>query len=84
MSVAAPSHTLTLTADELCDLTGKRRASAQARALKSMGVEHRTRPDGSVAVLRAHLDALLGANTGRSVRPAGFKFDWGSAGAKSA
>ena len=49
-----------LTAQEVRDLTGMQRPSAQARALKSMGIECRRRPDGSVVVLRAVVEAVLG------------------------
>lgn len=49
-----------LTAEEVRELTGMQRPSAQARALQSMGIECRRRPDGSVVVLRAVVDAVLG------------------------
>lgn len=49
---------LCLTHEELVDLTGKQRYSAQRRALRAMGIEHRSRPDGSVAVDRAYYETL--------------------------
>lgn len=49
-----------LTPEELIELTGKQRKPAQARVLTLMGIEHRLRPDGSVAVLRAHVEKLFG------------------------
>jgi len=52
---------LTLTADELRELTGKHRSDAQRRALIRMGLTFRERPDHSLAVLRAHVQAVLGA-----------------------
>lgn len=45
---------------EVQELTSRRRRSAQADALRHMGIEHRIRPDGSAAVLRAHVENLLG------------------------
>jgi hypothetical protein len=54
-----------LTADELIELTGRRRHDAQALALRSMGIEHRLRPDGTVVVLRAHVEQLLGVVAAR-------------------
>lgn len=51
---------LFLTTDELRDLTGRTRRDAQASALRYMGIEHKIRPDGSVAVLRAHVEKLMG------------------------
>lgn len=48
--------------DELTDRHGKhRRVATQRAALRAMGIEHRVRPDGSIAVLRAHVENLLGA-----------------------
>lgn len=46
---------------ELIELTGRRVKSAQVRVLRYMGIEHRMRPDGSVAVLKAHVEQVLGA-----------------------
>ena len=51
-----------LTASELRELTGRIRKNAQAEALRQMGIEHKLRPDGSVAVLRAHVERSLGLN----------------------
>ena len=56
-----------LTPDELTELTGRRRSDAQARVLRFMGIEHRRRPDGSLAVSSAHVDALLGVTQERSI-----------------
>ena len=49
-----------LTSAELVELTHRQRSAAQARVLCFMGIEHLTRPDGSLAVSRAHVNALLG------------------------
>lgn len=54
-------NNLTLSPDELKELTHKCRPSAQVRALRAMGIEHKVRPDGSVAVLRSHVDSQMGA-----------------------
>jgi hypothetical protein len=32
------------------------------RVLRAMGVEHRVRPDGSVAVARAHIERIFGVS----------------------
>jgi hypothetical protein len=52
--------TYCLTPAELADLTGKQRASAQARELEAMGIAHRRRRDGSIAVLRIHAEVVPG------------------------
>ncbi len=49
-----------LTGDDLHELTNRIHHSKQALVLRSMGIEHRIRPDGSVAVLRRHVEELLG------------------------
>lgn len=51
-----------LTHAELVELTGRRVKTAQVRVLRFMGIEHKLRPDGSVAVLRAHVDQTMGAH----------------------
>ena len=57
-----------LNQDELNSLTGKERPSAQARALRQMGIEYRQRPDGSIAVLRAHVEQIFGLGVSSSNR----------------
>ncbi len=52
--------TLFLTPQELEALTGRKIPSAQHRALNAMGIEHKRRPDGSIVVLRSHLEAVMG------------------------
>jgi hypothetical protein len=54
---------LFLTDEELQELTRRARHSAQVRALRRMGIEHRVRPDGSVLVLRSHVTELFGASS---------------------
>ena len=49
-----------LTDDELFGLTGAKRRESRVRALRTMGIEHRVRPDGHVIVLRSHVETLLG------------------------
>jgi hypothetical protein len=51
---------LTLTADELRELTGKRRSDAQRRVLEHMGIPFFERPDGTLAVLRASVEPAHG------------------------
>jgi hypothetical protein len=52
-------QSLTLSDSELENLTRKTRPSAQVRALRGMGIEHRQRPDGSVAVDRSHYEEVM-------------------------
>ena len=66
-----------LTDDEVVALTGRQRKPAQARVLTFMGIEHRLRPDGSVAVARSHVEKLFGAAiyTGKPKRKTQPNFD---------
>jgi hypothetical protein len=45
---------------EIEELTGKKRCAAQAKVLNALGITHKRRPDGSLVVLRAHVEAVLG------------------------
>jgi len=45
---------------EIRELTGRIQRSAQSRALGMMGIESKARPDGSLVVLRAHAERVLG------------------------
>lgn len=49
-----------LTEAQLIELTAKRRPSAQARVLGHAGIPYRRRPDGSLIVLRIHVETLDG------------------------
>ena len=49
-----------LSKDEVKELTGRIRKDCQVEALRFMGIEHRVRPDSSIAVLRAHVEQSLG------------------------
>lgn len=52
-----------LTPEEIKDLTGRVQNLAQVKVLRGMGIEHRTRPDGSVVILRSHVEQTLGGAT---------------------
>ena len=47
---------IVLSEQELVDLTKKTRPSAQARVLDFMDIPYRPRPDGSLAVMRIHVE----------------------------
>jgi hypothetical protein len=63
-----------LSNDEITDLTNRQRPAAQVRALRIMGIEHRIRPDGTVAILRAHVEHLLGYSADAKVVK---EYEWG-------
>lgn len=52
-----------LTQSQLIELTGFKRSGAQLRALRYLGLEHRQRADGSLVVLKSHVEQALGLLT---------------------
>lgn len=54
---------ITLTHEELIELTGKARKSAQIEALRFLSIPFKIRPDGTPVVLRAAMEAALGHAT---------------------
>ncbi len=69
-----------LTREEVSELTGRTQRAAQARVLRGMGIEHRVRPDGTIAVSRAHVERLLGGINEAGVKIKSTEPDWGSLG----
>jgi len=52
-----------LTCDELAELTQRQRPSKQREVLLQLGIPFKLRPDGSIVVLRAAMEAALGYAT---------------------
>jgi hypothetical protein len=50
-----PPPSLCLTEAEVSQLSGKKRPSAQLKALRFMAIDHKRRPDGSIVILRSQL-----------------------------
>jgi hypothetical protein len=71
-----PMPSLTLTDAELVELTGKQRPSAQMRALKYMGIDHKQRADGTLVVARAHFELLLGGGAAPAKPKKTVEPDW--------
>lgn len=49
-----------LTIDEMKELTGRTQCRAQVRELNHLGIVHKVRADGSILVLRAHVEQVMG------------------------
>lgn len=64
--------------EELRELTHRTHHTSQMKVLKSMGIEHRTRPDGSAAVLRSHVEAVLGGAVAAPRKKAPTEPNWGA------
>jgi hypothetical protein len=54
-----PSEKTFLEPEEVQRLTDRLRRPAQVKVLRSMGIEHKVRPDGGVAILRAHITKVF-------------------------
>jgi hypothetical protein len=54
----------------ISQLTGKKRRSAQLRALRFMAIDHKQRPDGSAMVLRSDLGGTRGDNAPPTIKRA--------------
>lgn len=66
-----------LTPQELWELTHRKTSPAQKKALNSMGIDYRVRPDGTVAVLKSHLEKAMGGVQSSS-QPARKEPNWGA------
>lgn len=69
--------TMFLSPIELKELTGHVRSDAQVRELQHMGIEHKIRRDGTVAVLRTHCETIMSGTSGQKRKPkAEDKMNW--------
>ena len=53
-------NTIHLKTEELREITGKVKPSAQVRVLRALGLTVKIRPDGRPLVSRAHFEAVMG------------------------
>jgi hypothetical protein len=66
---------LFLSDDELIGLTNRRMRTAQVKALRGMGIQHKLRPDGSPVILRSHIEKIL-CGTNREQARIEIQPDW--------
>lgn len=64
--------------EELVSLTQRKQRTAQAKVLRSMGIVFRIRPDASLAVLRAHIEAEFGMSRKATPTTVHFEPNWGA------
>lgn len=60
---------IVLSPQEIEDLTRRSRATAQARQLAHLGIPCERRTDGSLVVLRVHVESITAAAVKRDERP---------------
>jgi len=65
-----------LTSDELQEMTCRVQRSAQVKMLRSMGIAFKQRADGTLAVLRSHVEKEFGASDERKPRAKDFQPNW--------
>jgi hypothetical protein len=65
-----------LSSAEVVRLTGRKRPTHQAQALRGMGIENRLNPAGQVIVLRRHLEEQLGMKSGRRSQTRSAEPNW--------
>lgn len=58
---------------EIIQLTHKKRRHAQATVLRAMGIQHKVRPDGSLAISRDHINKAFDGAQGAKPPSAGRK-----------
>lgn len=68
---------------EIKALTNRIQYAAQIRSLRAVGIQHCVRPDGSVAVMRSHIEALFGVQN-RTASRTPTEPNWGALHAASA
>lgn len=54
--------------EEIANLTDKKRRPAQLRVLQAMKIEHKVRPNNSIAILRAHINKVFDGNADTAAR----------------
>jgi hypothetical protein len=57
---AGTDRSMFLTEDEIGTLTGRKQHKTQRTVLNHLGIQHKVRPDGSLVVLRSHVEDALG------------------------
>lgn len=67
-----------LNKEELIELTARQRRDCQVKMLRGMGVEHRVRADGSIAVLTTHVEQMFGVAAGAKMIEKAFEPNWGA------
>lgn len=65
-----------LTDEEIQELTERKVRPAQVRVLRSMGIQHRVRPDGSVVILRAHIHKVFDGDTNTRIKQIVVQPNW--------
>ena len=55
--------------EEVKRLTNSTGRDAQSKALRAMGIVHKVRPDGSIAILRDHINKIFAGDSDSNMKP---------------
>jgi Domain of unknown function (DUF4224) len=70
---------LFLTDAEIFDLTKKTYGPPRVKALNALGIQHKVRGDGSIAILRDHIMKVFGGNMAtQAKKPKNAEPNWGA------
>ena len=69
-------NTTFLSTDEIRELTDRIQRASQSKVLRAMGIEHKTRPDGSIVVLRSHMEDVLSGGARKSITKSEPEINW--------
>lgn len=73
--------TMFLDEEEVREMTDRKTRSAQRKMLNALGITYKVRADGSILVLRAHVERELGGASTEAVRKKEFVPNWSAANA---
>ncbi|VVE71517.1 hypothetical protein PAN31117_04081 [Pandoraea anapnoica] len=73
--MSLPVCPIFLTQSEIREMTGRVRHKSQTLVLSALGIEHKVRPDGSLLVLRSHVEQALGGTTKTQTRQRAYEID---------
>lgn len=65
-----------LSADEISSMTSRVQRAAQARMLRAMGIAFKQRADGTLVVLRSHVEKEFGVGPERQTKGKDFQPNW--------
>jgi hypothetical protein len=70
-----------LSEEQIREMTGRVQHNAQAKMLRSLGIIFKTRADGTILVLRDHVEKELGGKIETKRKPKEFQPNWKEANA---
>lgn len=76
MSAVMSRESMFLDTDEIINLTNRKRRAAQKIMLNALGIQYKTRADGSIAILRSHVEKEFGGTDNEKKKQRIIEPDW--------